>query len=63
MRYFKSDWKLQPTSIEQQEEAPDVIREVTTYEGRREIREADGPPLTERLRVRQVRYLNLVPRG
>jgi len=60
---------LKPTRVTQAELAPDVIEETITYEVTRETRipkEINGlftPPMTERLEIKHVRYLNLVPRG
>jgi hypothetical protein len=59
---------LKPTRVIREELAPDVIRETTTYEGTRPTNNAGAdsgsvPPTTERIKVQQVRYLNLISRG
>lgn len=66
-KYLTTEWTLQPASIEQQEQGPDMIREVTTYKARRQgtLNEwGSGPlPVVERIEVKQIRQLKLVPRG
>jgi hypothetical protein len=64
------DWKeLKPTSVNDEELGPEIIRRTTTYQTTRQTRippEINGlftPPITEVLEVKHVRYLNLVPRG
>jgi hypothetical protein len=64
------NWQdLKPTRVTKEELAPDVIRETITFEETRETRipqEINGlftPPMTERLEIKHVRYLDLVPRG
>lgn len=60
---------LKPTRVTKEELAPDVIRETITYESTRETRMPEAvngaltPPMTERIEVKHVRYLNLIPRG
>jgi hypothetical protein len=60
---------LKPTRISRQELAPEVIQETITFEVKRETRipkEINGlftPLMTERLEIKHVRYLDLVPRG
>ena len=68
---WKSNWELKPISIEQREVSPDVIVETATYSGRRGTRVSPldpggfSPPLpvTEEIELKQVRQLELVPRG
>lgn len=68
---WKSEWELKPTAIEQREVGEDVIEERATYRGRRTIRLSPmdpggfSPPLPviEEIELKQVRQLNLVPRG
>lgn len=66
--YQTSNWELEPASVQREEIAPDAIRETTTFrlsratttqhnQGQRPI------PLTERIEIKHVHYLNLVPRG
>ena len=65
--YWKAKWTLKPARTVREEIGPEQIRETTTYEG---TREAEIPTLTsgkynatERIEIKQVRFLNLVPRG
>ena len=66
-KYLTTEWTLTPKSVEREEEGPDAIREVTTFEVRRQGTLNDwgsGPlPVAERLEVKQIRHLKLVPRG
>jgi len=64
--YWQAKWKLKPARIVREEISPDEIRETTTYEGSRpaEIPTNIGKyKVTERIEVKQVRNLGLVPRG
>ena len=59
---------LKPTRVIKEEVAPDVIRQTTTYEATRPTNNmgagaASVPPTTQRIEIKHVRYLNLVPRG
>ena len=57
---------LRSTSVKRDEIAPDVIVETTLYEASRQSTLAipdQNPPVTQRIEVKHVRYLNLVPRG
>jgi hypothetical protein len=60
---------LKPIRVSRQEFAPEVIQETITFEVKRETRipkEINGlftPPMTERLEIKHVRFLSLVPRG
>lgn len=65
--YWKAKWTLKPTRIVREEISPDQIRETTTYEG---TRQAEIPTLnsgkykaTERIEIKHMRNLNLIPRG
>jgi hypothetical protein len=68
---WKSAWELKPESIEQTEVRPDLIVETATYHGRKATRLTPldpgglSPPLPvlEEIKLKQVRYLGLVPRG
>jgi hypothetical protein len=68
---WKSTWELQPERIEQAEIGPDEVIETATYRGRRNQRltpldpQGFSPPLPviERIELKQVRPLKLVPRG
>ena len=64
------EWKdLKPTSVKDEELGPEVIRRTTTYQAARPSRipsEINGlftPPVTERIEIKHVRNLGLVPRG
>ena len=71
LEMWKSTWELKPESIEQTEVSPDVIVETVIYRGRQAARLSPldpggfSPPLPviEEIELRQVRQLNLVPRG
>jgi len=59
---------LKPTRVTKEELAPDVIRQTTTYEATRPTNNmgadpATVPQTTQRIEIKHVRYLNLVPRG
>jgi hypothetical protein len=59
---------LKPTRVITEELAPDVVRQTTTYEASRPTHNPGGdagsvPPTTQRIEIKHVRYLNLVPRG
>lgn len=56
-------WNLKPKRVTKEELAPDVIRQTITYEATRQTRNPSEAPLTERIQVKHVRYLGLVPRG
>ena len=68
---WKSAWELKPVSIEQTEVGPDLIVETASYHGRKATRLTPldpgglSPPLPvlEEIKLKQVRYLGLVPRG
>ena len=66
LTYWSSQWKLTPTRVMVEETGPDELQERVTYEGSRETPleplsgQAKG---TERIEVKQVRQLKLVPRG
>jgi hypothetical protein len=59
--------ELSSTSVTRDEIAPDIIVETALYQGSRQGRLRVGPgqevPVTERIEVKHVRHLNLVPRG
>jgi hypothetical protein len=58
--------ELRSTSVAREEIAPDVLVETVRYKSNRQgTRRALGQevPVTERIEVKHVRYLNLVPRG
>jgi hypothetical protein len=63
------EWTLKPSSVRDEELGPEVIRRTTTYEGTRPSRIPSAinglftPLVTERIEVKHVRYLKLVPRG
>lgn len=64
------EWsELKPSSVQDEELGPETIRRTTTYAVTRETRiprEINGlftPLMTERLEIKHVRYLDLVPRG
>jgi hypothetical protein len=66
--YQSSHWELAPASIQREEIAPDAIRETTTFRLSRETatqhnRGQPPIPLTERIEIKHIHYLNLVPRG
>jgi hypothetical protein len=64
--YWQAKWNVKPARTVREEIGPDEIRETTTYEGSRpaEVATRDGKyKVTERIEVKHVRYLNLVPRG
>lgn len=59
---------LKPTRLTKEELAPDVVRQTTTYEATRQTNNmgadaASVPPTTQRIEIKHVRYLKLVPRG
>jgi hypothetical protein len=59
-------WSVSSTNTTREEIAPDVILERTSYQASRQgTLRALGQeiPVTERIEVKHVRYLNLVPRG
>ena len=64
--YWQAKWTLKPARTEREEISADEIRETTTYEG---SRQAEVPTVlgkykvTERIEVKHVRNLKLVPRG
>lgn len=70
-KMWKSAWELKPESIERTEISPDVIVETATYRSQRATRltpldpkEFSPPlPVIEEIKLKQVRQLNLVPRG
>jgi hypothetical protein len=66
-KYLTTEWTLTPISVERREEGPDVLREVTTFKSRRQstLNEwGSGPlPVIERIEVKQIRHMKLVPRG
>jgi hypothetical protein len=62
---LSSRWELTPHSVQREETAHEIVREVRTYVS---TRQADVPyvqPLTttERIEIKHTRSLNLVPRG
>lgn len=64
------DWTdLKPSTVKDEEVGPEVIRRTTTYQATRQSRipsEVNGlftPPVTQRIEIKHVRYLGLVPRG
>jgi hypothetical protein len=64
------DWTdLKPSSVKDEDLGSEVIRRTTRYQAARPSRipsEVNGlftPPVMERIEVKQVRYLNVVPRG
>lgn len=64
--YWQAKWNLKPARIVREEISPDELRETTTYEGSRpgEIPTSIGNyKVTERIEVKHVRNLGLVPRG
>lgn len=66
--YQSSHWELEPASVQREEIAPDAIREITTFRLSRgtatQHNQGQPPiPLTERIEIKHVHYLNLVPRG
>lgn len=61
--YEGKPWELAPASIEEREIAPDVIREEATYRAQRQGTYAGTVPVTERIEIKQIRYLKLIPRG
>jgi hypothetical protein len=65
--YLTTQWTLTPKSVEREEEGPDMIREVTTFQARRQGTLSDwgsgALPVVERIEVKQIRHLKLVPRG
>ena len=64
--YWQAKWSLKPARIVREEISPDEVRETTTYEGSREAENATSLgkyKVTERIEIKQVRNLNLVPRG
>lgn len=63
VKYQGAPWTLSPESIQQIEIGPDEIRETATYRGQRQGTYAGAVPVIERLEVKQVRHLELVPRG
>jgi hypothetical protein len=67
VRYCQSKWSLKPARTTREEISADEIRETTTYEGSRQSEiptVASGKyKVTERIEVKQVRNLGLVPRG
>jgi hypothetical protein len=63
IKYQGAPWTLSPTSIEQHEISADVIREVAKYRAQRQGTYAGAVPVIERLEIKQVRNLELVPRG
>lgn len=67
MVYWQAKWSLKAARIVREEIGPDQIRETTTYEGTRQAEIATqtsgSHKVTERIEVKQVRNLNLVPRG
>jgi hypothetical protein len=65
--YWQAQWSLQPARTVREEIGADETRETTTYEG---SRQAEVPTMnmgtytvTERIEVKHVRNLKLVPRG
>lgn len=71
LEMWKSNWELKPASSEQTEVSPEVMVETTIYRGRRATHLSPldpggfSPPLpvVEEIELKQVRQLNLVPRG
>jgi hypothetical protein len=67
LTWWQSKWSLNPARTVREEFSPDEVRETTTYEGTRpaEITTQNSGKykVTERIEIRHVRYLNLVPRG
>ena len=66
--YQTSHFELEPARVQREEAAPDAIRETTVFRLSRATATQDNRgqppiPLTERIEVRHVHYLNLVPRG
>lgn len=61
--YDGKPWTLAPASIEQQEIVPEVVREIVTYRAQRQGTYGGAVPVTERIEIKQVRYLKLIPRG
>ena len=64
--YWQAKWKLRPARTTREEISPAEIRETTTYEGNRpaEVTTNVGKyKVTERIEVKHVRQLKLVPRG
>jgi hypothetical protein len=66
--YEKSQFDLRPANVQREELAPDVIRETTTYRGSRQRGTIDftapySVSITERIEIKHVHYLDLVPRG
>jgi hypothetical protein len=57
--------ELRSTSVSREELSPDVIVEKTIYRASRQgtMRAPEEVPVTERIEVKHVRYLKLVPRG
>ena len=63
LQYQGFTWTLAPETIEQQELSQDVIQEVATYRSARSGTYGGVVPVIERIEIKQVRHLNLVPRG
>ena len=67
--YQKTVWELTPASVRQEEIAIGTIRETTMFRVSRQATLTDfmapgfSIPVTERIEIKHVRYLNLVPRG
>ncbi len=64
--YWQAKWTLQPASTFREEISADEIRETTTYKGSREaeVKTVLGKyKVTERIEVKHVHNLKLVPRG
>lgn len=64
--YWQAKWSLKPARIVREEIGPDETRETITYEDSRpaEVTTKIGKyKVTERIEVKQVRRLGLVPRG
>jgi hypothetical protein len=65
--YWKAKWSLKPTRIVRQEISPNEICETTSYAGTRQAEIATQTSgkykVTERIEIKHVRNLNLVPRG
>jgi hypothetical protein len=64
--YWQAKWTLKPVRTVREEISADEIRETTTYEDSRPaaVKTMMGNvKVTERIEVKHVRYLNLVPRG
>jgi hypothetical protein len=65
--YWQAKWTLKPARTVREELSPGEIRETTTYEGTRQAEIATQTSgkyqVTQRMEIKHVRSLNLVPRG